>query len=115
MHSLSKRRAFLGLDRAFLAACIFISGSVASVTPARAQSVDTITNLAQLTQSFSLGNQRVADLELDATVFACDTNTGALILEDSSGAALLEVDGLKDDLKAGDVIHIEAKPGIFSL
>jgi hypothetical protein len=114
MHLLRKRRALLGLNRAFFATCILISGSIVSITAARAQASDTITNLAQLTQALNHGNQLVTNLVLDATVFACDTNTGALILEDSSGAELLEMDDLKEELKPGDVIHIDAKPCLLS-
>ena len=105
----------MSLDVGIIAACFLIFGSIASVTPVRAQTRDSITNIAQLTQTLNhSGKQLIANLELDATVFACDTNTGALILQDASGVELLEMDDLKDDLQPGDVIHIDAKPGLVS-
>ena len=111
----AQRRHFLGLDVRILLACILALGLVASVTPVRAQTHDTITNITQLTHALSRGKQLIANLELDATVFACDTNTGALILQDSSGVELLEMDDLKDDLQPGDKIHIDAKPSLLSV
>ncbi len=111
-----QRHGFLSLDARILAACFLIFGSIAFVTPARAQTRDSITNLAQLTQILNRGGKPlIANLKLDTTVFACDTNTGALILQDSSGVELLEMDDFNDDLQPGDVIHIDAKPGLMSL
>src|SRR5689334_16280748 len=114
MNPVQKRHAFCGLNGGFVAACVLISSTIAAVNPARAQVSDTVTNLAQLTQALDGGRHLISNLQLDATVFACDTNTGALILEDSSGAELLEMDDLNDDLKLGDLIHFEAKPALVS-
>ena len=114
MHHVQKKFAFFGLDVSFKWARLLILSALASAFPIHAQTSATITNLAQLTQAVSRGNQLVANLELDATVFACDTNTGALILQDSSGAELLEMDDLSDDLQPGDLIRLDAKPGFLS-
>lgn len=73
-----------------------------------------ITNLAQLTQVVAREQQVVADVQLSAVVFACDTDSGALVLQDASGAELLEVDGLRTEFKAGDQIEIAGKPLLFS-
>jgi signal transduction histidine kinase len=115
MHPVQRRQAFSGLDVGIILAHALIFVLIASVTPVCAQTRDTITNIAQLTQTLDRGKQLVANLELDATVFACDTNTGALILQDSTGAELLEMDDLQDNLQPGDVIHIDAKPGLLSV
>jgi signal transduction histidine kinase len=113
MNPLQKRHALLGLHGGFRAGCILIFSVIACITPVPAQAA-TFTNLAQLTRALNGGSRLTANLQLDATVFACDTNTGALILEDSSGAELLEMDDLKEDLKPGDVVHIEAHPVLLS-
>jgi hypothetical protein len=113
-HAIQKRQAFLGLGGGFIIAWILVSGIIAAIIPARAQAADSITNVAQLTQALNLRNQLVGNLELDGTVYAYNTNTGALILQDATGAELLEMDDLKDDLKPGDLVHIEAKPGLLS-
>jgi signal transduction histidine kinase len=81
---------------------------------ARAEAEATITNLAQLTQVMSPGQQVVADLHLDATVFACDTNSGTLVLEDGTGAEILELDGLKTEFAIGDRVQIDKKSSLLS-
>lgn len=73
----------------------------------------TITNLAQLGEIMSRGMQVLADLRLDATVFACDTNSGTLVLEDESGAEILELDGLKTEFAVGDRIEINKKSSLL--
>ena len=115
MHPVRRRHPFLSLEGGIICVCLLIFGSISSVTPVWAQTRTTITNIAQLTQALSREKQLVANLELDATVFACNTNTGALILRDSSGAEFLEMDEVQDNLHPGDVIHIDAKPGLLSL
>jgi signal transduction histidine kinase len=81
---------------------------------AQAEAVATITNLAQLTQVMSLGQQVVADIRLTATVFACDTNSGTLILEDGTGAEILELDGLKTEYAIGDRVEIDRNSSLLS-
>ncbi len=113
LHPIQERRAFLGLGGGYIAACILISCAIVCISPLQSQAA-TFTNLAQLTRALNGASRATANLQLDATVFACNTNTGALILQDSSGAELLEMNDLKDDLKPGDVVHIEAKPALLS-
>ena len=88
--------------------------AVTSLHPLPAKSSAIITNLAQITPALTLENPVIADLKVDATVFSCDTNTGVLLLQDSTGTQLLEMDGLSDDFKPGDVIHIEANRCVLS-
>ena len=88
--------------------------SVLLLFPLQAKSTVTITNLAQITPALALDNPLLADLELDATVFICDTNTGSLILQDSSDTEMLEVDQLSDNFQPGDIIHIDAKRCMLS-
>src|SRR5438105_4867165 len=114
MNPTQKRHAFLGWAAPFVLVGILISGTLLSVAPVWGQSVDTITNIAQMTQALSRANPLTTNLELNGTVCSCDTNTGALILQDSTGAELLEMDSFPEDLKPGDHIQIAAKSGFLS-
>jgi signal transduction histidine kinase len=82
-------------------------GAMTSGALVHGQAASVITNLAQLTQALERESQIISDISLDAVVFACDTDSGALILEDASGAELLEIDSLEHEFKPGDKIHIE--------
>src|SRR5690348_13222729 len=88
--------------------------AILSLHPLPAKSSATITNLAQITPALMLENPVIADLKVDATVFSCDTNTGVLILQDSTDTQLLEMDGLRDDFKPGDVVHLESSRCVLS-
>jgi len=74
----------------------------------------TITNLAQIATSLDGEHSLIANLELNATVFACDTNTWILILHDATGTELLEVDRLSNNFQPGDIIHVDAKKFMLS-
>lgn len=80
------------------------------VLPAAGQTSSTITNLAQLTTAFHGRDRLVCDLNLHATVFACNTNTGVLIVQDASGAELLELDPLEHEFQPGDSVQINLSP-----
>ena len=56
----------------------------------------------------------MANIRLEATVFASDKNSGTLIVEDASGAELLEFDGLEQEFNAGDRIEIANNRGFVS-
>ncbi len=83
--------------------------------PLQAKASATMTNLAQIAPALALENPVIADLQIDATVFTCDTNTGVLILQDSTDTELLEVDGLSEHFAPGDVIHIESERCLLSV
>ena len=85
----------------------FGSGAIAFAAAIHAQATQSITNLAQLAPALDHENYLVADIQLEATVFACSTNTGVLILRDASGAELLEMDSLDQEFQPGDRIRIE--------
>jgi signal transduction histidine kinase len=114
MHHVQKKHAFFRWDVNLKWASVLIFGLFVSAFQIRAQTSATITNIAQLTQAVSRGSQVIVTLQLDATVFACNTNTGALILQDSSGAELLEMNDLEEDLQPGDVIHLDPTPAFLS-
>lgn len=82
--------------------------------PAPAQTDTVITSLAQLSQAVSEHDQFVSSIRLKAEVFACNTNTGTLAVQDTSGACLLELDGIKDDLQPGETVEIESKACLLS-
>lgn len=111
MRHFEKGRAYFGLASfSLLSALLLVSGDPFIY----AQTALTITNLAQLTESVSRDQQLVADIRLEATVFACDTNSGTLILQDGSGAEVLEIDGLQGEFKSGDRIEIDNTSSLFS-
>src|SRR5579871_5650858 len=107
-HFVERRARFCLASFSFLISLVFAGPF------AEAQTALTVTNLAQLRNVMSLGQQVVADLRLDATVFACDTNPGALVLDDGSGAEILEMDGLKTEFAPGDRIEIDKKSTLLS-
>jgi signal transduction histidine kinase len=80
--------------------------AVMPVSPTCAQTSSTITNLSQLTQTLSRRSRVVGEITLKGTVFASDTNSGALILSDDSGVAFLECDGLQTEFQPGDLVEI---------
>ena len=94
-------------------ALAWLGGAPASVSPAKAQTLPVVTNLAQLTLATSQTNGLTADLKLEATVFAGSTNAGVLVLADASGAGLLEVDGLQGGFQPGDRVAIEGGPAFL--
>lgn len=91
-----------------LAVALFVLGICSS--PAAS-----ITNLAQLNQRLARDKYFVDSIHLTGQVFACDTNTGAMILQDSSGVVFLEVNSLGEQFKAGDQIEISADPAFVSI
>lgn len=88
----------------------FVLAAFASVHPVRAQSITALTNLSQLRQALTHDSQVVAGIQLEGTVFACNTNTGVLVLQDASGTELLEMDRLAHEFQAGDQIRIDLSP-----
>lgn len=105
MHFPMKRR--LSATVVFSIRVALVLGAMASGAPLDAQTDPVITNLAQLTPALGRENPIVRDIKLDATVFACNTNSGALVVQDESGAELLEMDGLGEVLQPGDKIRIQ--------
>jgi hypothetical protein len=113
MHRPHKASGLFGLSGCFQRTLVCVLGIGAFAFNGIAQSsLTTITNLAQLVDSLHRENQLVARISLNATVFACSTNTGVLILEDRSGACLLEIDGFEVDLQPGDEVAI-ASDSVF--
>jgi signal transduction histidine kinase len=109
MRYFERWRALFGVAGfGFMLSLALIVGAVESASLLHAQTSAAITNLAQLTQAMSREHQMVADIRLEATVFACETNSGVMILQDSSGAELLELDGLKAEFRSGDRVRIES-------
>ena len=105
MHYPKKKRL-----SAYVVFCILLAlvlSVMAYGPPLHAQTDPVITNLAQLTQALGRENPIVRDIKLDATVFACNTNSGALVVQDESGAELLEMDGLGQVLQPGDKIRVQ--------
>jgi signal transduction histidine kinase len=110
MRHFEKRRALFDVaDFSFLVRLALIFAAVASAPLVRAQTPPAITNLAQITQAFVRQTQVVANVRIEATVFACSTNSCVMILQDSSGAELLELDGLKHGFQSGDRVRIESE------
>jgi signal transduction histidine kinase len=85
---------------------VLAAAAVMPVAPACAQTSLTITNLSQITQILSRRSRAVGEITLKGTVFASDTNSGALILSDDSGIAFLECDGLQTEFQPGDLVEI---------
>ncbi len=106
MDHLEKERPLA--DAGFSFTFALVLGTIATAAHVHAQSTPTITGLAQLPQALSRETHLVADIQLEATVFACDTNTGVLILQDANGTALLEMDSLEHEFHPGDKIQIES-------
>jgi signal transduction histidine kinase len=106
------RLAFRGVDAGF--ALIISLFLVLILCPIRASASVTVTNIAQLRPTLVLEDPVIADLDFDATVFACDTNAGILILQNSDDTELLEVDNLSDAFQPGDIIHVEAQRCLLS-
>ncbi len=77
---------------------------------ANAQVTLTITNLAQVTSLLARQDHLVANLRIEATVFASSTDSGVLILQDASGVESVELEGLKTNFDCGDLIRIEGDP-----
>ncbi|MGA2853263.1 MAG: hypothetical protein ABSE90_03900, partial [Verrucomicrobiota bacterium] len=84
-------------------------GAMASVSPVNAQTLPVFTNLAQLTLATGQTNGLTGNVKLKATVFACSTNSGVLVLEDENGAVFLECDGLQSEFQPGDLVEINAQ------
>jgi len=115
MRHFEKRRAGLCVAGfSFPLLLFFVSGVILFSLSLPAQTGPTITNLTELSRSVSHGQQIVADIQLEANVFACDTNSGTLIVQDPGGAELLELEGLTHEFKAGDRIEIQSKAGFVS-
>lgn len=108
MHRVRNSQAFWGSNMRARVVFLFVL-ALQLVYPFLAKSNVTITNLSQMAPALALENPVIADFDLDAIVFACDTNTGVMILRDSTDSELLEVDALTDNFQPGDVIHIEAQ------
>ena len=109
MHHVRNSRTFSGLNAGVIGKVALFLTAFLFLHPFDAKSSGIITNLAQISPALTLENPLFADLEYDATVFTCDTNTGVLILQNSTDAELLEIDGLNDHFEPGDVIHIEGQ------
>ena len=92
---------------------LLLGGLLAFSGRAHGQVPPLITHLAQLSRALALDRQFVADARFQATVFACDTNTGALALQDDTGAELLELEGLSTSFNPGDQIVIDSKQLLF--
>src|ERR1051325_6370398 len=70
----------------------------------------TITNLAQLTHAVLVEDRSLRDLRLPVVVCAASTNTGVLIVQDSTGTELLELGNPGHNFQPGDKIRLEGKP-----
>ena len=81
--------------------------------PAAGQTVPVFTNLAQVTLAEARTNGLTGKVKLNATVFACSTNSGVLVLADGSGVGLLELGGLKSEFEPGDRVEVEGDPGLI--
>jgi signal transduction histidine kinase len=103
------RGARLGIVLTFA----LLLGAMVSVPPVNAQTLPVFTNLAQLTLATGQTNGLTGNVKLNATVFACSTNSGVLALEDDSGACLLELDGLDCEFQPGDRVEIEGTPSFL--
>lgn len=99
-----------GAGRAIVWGLGLVLGQMACISPVQAQPLPAFTNLAQLTLATSQAGGLKGNVKLKATVFACSTNCGVLVLEDESGAALLELDGLAGEFQPGDRAEIEGGP-----
>lgn len=115
MHHFQKWPRLLRAVLGIAATCEIL---IASAPPGSAQTA--ITNLSQLRQATAGERALVGNVKLSATVFACDTNSGALVLSDATGADLLEMDGLAGDFQPGDTVRIESsrcfvRPGDIGL
>ena len=88
-------------------------GAMASLATVDAQLPLTITNLAQMTRLLGQENPTVAEVRLDATVFACGTNSGVLILQDATGTGAIELAGCRSEFRAGDWVRIEGGPWVL--
>jgi hypothetical protein len=88
MHYPKKKRPSANV--VFCILLVLVLGAMASGPPLDAQTDPVITNLAQLTQALGREIPIVRDIKLDATVFACNTNSGALVVQDESGAEILD-------------------------
>jgi signal transduction histidine kinase len=120
MRRVRNSQAFRELNAGVRWVVLLFLVAFSSLNAVQAKSSVTITNLAQMIPALAHENPLTADLEIDATVFTCDTNTGVLILQDATDTELLEVDGLSDSFHPGDVIHMEGKgcmlaPGDFGI
>ena len=114
MHNREKSRPFFREARIGIVPTVaLLLGAMASVSPVNAQTLPVFTNLAQLTLATGRTNGLTGSIKLDATVFACSTNSGVLALEDESGAALLELDGLEREFQPGDRVEIEGSPSFL--
>jgi hypothetical protein len=78
---------------------------MASVCPARAQ---TIVNLQQLTQDLDLQQRLYRDVQLEVTVCAASRpKVGVLIVQDGSGVELLDVGNLGQEIHPGERIRLQ--------
>ncbi len=114
MHNREKIRPLFrraGLE--FVLTSALLLGTLMSVSPVNAQSPPVFTNLAQITLATSQTNGLTGNVKLFATVFACSTNSGVLVLEDKSGAGVLEIDDLNGDFQPGDRVEIEGSPSFL--
>lgn len=113
MYDTQKRRAFFALNAGFTSACSLTLCAILFGFPVHAQSDAVITDIGQLTKALSREDRIIASLNLHAAVFACDTNSATLILQDSTGAELFELDSLVN-LNPGDLVKIDAKRCLLS-
>jgi len=115
MHRVRNSHAFRGLNAGVVWMLLVVVAGVTLLCPLRAKSNVTITNISQIAPALVQENPLIADFDFDATVFACDTNTGVLILQDSTNSEVLEVDKLTENFQPGDVIHFEAQRFMLSV
>ena len=111
MHHPKKRRISARAVCCILLA--LLSGTIVYGPPLQAQTNSVFTNLSQLTQAVARHSPVLGDINLDAIVFDCDPDSGALVLADETGAELLEMDGLAQALQPGDRIRIQFARGYF--
>jgi hypothetical protein len=114
MHSREKNRPLCQGDcLGFVLSLALFLGAMVSVSAVNAQTLSVLTNLAQITLAASQKNGLIGSVKLNATVFACSTNSGVLVLKDDGGAGLLVLDGLKSEFQPGDRVEIEASRGFL--
>ena len=72
------------------------------------QAIPLLTNIRQLCQIMDRDERRVCSFQLEGVVCAANPETGLLVLQDDSGAALMELDYQRRPLQSGQRVLLQA-------
>src|SRR5258708_5555629 len=71
------------------------------------QAIPTLTNIRQLCQIMNRDERRVCSFQFEGVVCAAHPETGLLVLQDDSGAALMEVDYQRRPVQSGQRVLLQ--------